>query len=107
MGSAEQERVRDYIVGQAEALGLPAEVQRAEVAPGRTTENVIVRMTGTANSARDVLIAAHYDSATSSPGAGDNGVSVAAMLETRRVLEAGKPLENDHVFEPAEITSQE
>ena len=98
IGSAEQERVRAYILGQAKALGLPTEVQRAEVAPGRIAENVIVRLPGTANSARDVLLTAHYDSATSSPGAGDNGVSVAAMLESMRVLEADEPLKNDLVF---------
>jgi Zn-dependent M28 family amino/carboxypeptidase len=45
-----------------------------------------------------VLITGHYDSATSAPGAADNGVSVAAMLESMRALEAGKPLKNDTVF---------
>lgn len=50
IGSAAQYRVRDYILAQAEALGISAEVQRAEVAGGRTAENVIVRMPGTANS---------------------------------------------------------
>jgi hypothetical protein len=98
MGTAEQERVRDYILGQAKALGLPTEVQRAEVGWGRTAENVIVRLPGTAGSARGVLITAHYDSATSSPGAGDNGVSIAAMLESVRALKASEPLKNDIVF---------
>lgn len=98
IGSSEQKRVRDYILGQAEALALSTEVQRAEVETGYTTENVIVRLPGTADSARDVLITAHYDSATSSPGAGDAGVSVVAMLESMRVLEAGESLENDIVF---------
>ena len=90
--------MRDHILAQAQALGLSTEVQRAEVAPGRTAENVIVRLPGTANSGRDVLITAHYDSAPASPGAGDNGVSVAAMLESMRVLKASGPLENDVVF---------
>ena len=98
IGSAEQERVRDYILGKAQTLGLSTEVQRAEVAPGRTAENVMVRIPGTANSSRDVLITAHYDSAPSAPGAGDNGVSVVAMLESMRALEAGEPLKNDIVF---------
>ena len=98
IGSAEQERVQDYILGQAEALGLPAEVQRADVSGGRVAENVIVRIPGTANSSRDVLIAAHYDSAPNAPGAGDNAVSVAAMLESMRVLRASEPLQNDIVF---------
>lgn len=98
MDSAAQERVRDYIVGQAQALGLPTEVQRAEVSGGRVAQNVIVRIPGTANSSHDVLITGHYDSAPSAPGAGDNGVSVAAMLESMRVLEAGEPLDNDIVL---------
>jgi hypothetical protein len=46
----------------------------------------------------DVLITAHYDSVPVGPGAGDDGASVAAMLETMRVLEAGPPLKNDVVF---------
>ena len=68
IGSAEQERVRDYILEQAETLGLPAEVQRSEVGSGRTAENVIVRMPGMANSVHDVLITAHYDSVPIGPG---------------------------------------
>jgi hypothetical protein len=98
IGSAGQERVRDYILTQAQALGLPTEVQKAEVAPGRTAKNIIVRMPGTANSARDVLITAHYDSAPPSPGTGDAGISVAAMLESMRVLNASEPPKNDIVF---------
>jgi hypothetical protein len=98
IGSPAQQRVRDYILTQAQALGLHIEVQRAEVTPGRTAENIIVRIPGTANSTRDVLITAHYDSAPPSPGAGDAGMSVVAMLETMRVLEAGEPLKNDIVF---------
>jgi acetylornithine deacetylase/succinyl-diaminopimelate desuccinylase-like protein len=94
IGSTEQERVRDYILAQARALGLPTEVQKSEVAPGRTAKNLIVRLPGTANgtadSSRDVLITAHYDSAPPSPG--DAGISVAAMLETMRVLDASEPL---------------
>jgi hypothetical protein len=98
MGSAAQKRLRDYIVEQAQALGLPTEVQRTDVSGGRVAQNVIVRVSGTANSSRDVLITGHYDSATSAPGAGDNGVSVAAMLESMRVLKASEPLQNDIVF---------
>jgi hypothetical protein len=98
MGSPQQERVRDYILEQAHALGLPAEVQQAEVTGGRVAENILVRLPGTANTSRDMLIAAHYDSAPSAPGAGDAGVSVVAMLESMRVLEASEPLTNDIVF---------
>lgn len=94
-GSAAQQRVREYLVAQAEGLGLPTEVQQDA---GSGAENVIVRMAGRANSAHDVLITAHYDSVPSAPGAADNGMAVAAMLETMRVLQAQEPLANDIVF---------
>ena len=105
VGSAAQERVREYILAQAKALGLPAEVQRRSGVESPmwgersgTVENVIVRVPGTRSSTPDVLITAHYDSVPVGPGAGDDGASVAAMLETMRVLEAGPPLKNDVVF---------
>jgi hypothetical protein len=95
IGSAAQQRVRDYLQAQASALELPVEVQRDE---GSGAENVIVRLPGTSDSGRDVLITAHYDSTPGGPGAGDNGMAVAAMLETMRVLHAREPLANDVVL---------
>lgn len=104
-GSAAQGRVREYILARAQALGLPAEVQRRSGVESPvwggwsgTVENVIVRVPGTRSSTPDVLITAHYDSVPVGPGAGDDGASVVAMLETMRVLEAGPPLKNDVVF---------
>jgi hypothetical protein len=85
-------RVRDYILQQTKAIGLIAAVEK-----GVSVENVVARLPGTASS-RDVLITAHYDSHPPSPGAGDDGISVAAMLETMRALQAGPPLRNDIVF---------
>jgi hypothetical protein len=105
VGSAAQGRVREYILARAKALGLPAEVQRRSGVESPmwggwsgTVENVIVRVPGTRSSTPDVLITAHYDSVPVGPGAGDDGASVVAMLETMRVLEAGPPLKNDVVF---------
>ncbi|WP_460712675.1 M28 family peptidase [Nocardioides dilutus] len=95
IGSPAQERVRDYIVAQATALDLPVEVQRSEASGA---ENVIVRLPGSSDTGLDVLITAHYDSAPGTPGAADNGIAVAAMLETMRVLHARGPLANDVVF---------
>lgn len=95
IGSAAQQRVRDYLTTQAVALDLPVAVQRDE---GSGAENVIVRLPGTSSSDRDVLITAHYDSTPNGPGAGDNAMAVAAMLETMRVLHAREPLANDVVF---------
>ena len=102
-GSAAQARVRDHIMARAAALGLGAEVQRRRGVESLwsdwvgTVENVIVRVPGT-NPTYDVLITAHYDSFPGAPGAADDGVSVAAMLETMRALKSGPPLKNDVVF---------
>jgi hypothetical protein len=45
-----------------------------------------------------VLLASHYDSVATGPGAGDDAVAVAALLETLRALKAGAPLKNDVIF---------
>lgn len=95
IGSAAQQRVRDYLKAQASGLDVPVEVQLDE---SSGAENVIASLSGTADSDRDVLITAHYDSTPNGPGAGDNGMAVAAMLETMRVLHARGPLANDIVF---------
>lgn len=91
-GSPAQERVRAHILAQAQAVGLEAEIQQR----GNVT-NVIARIPGT-DPTREVLITGHYDSHPPAPGAGDDGISVAAMLEAMRVLRAGPELRNDIVF---------
>ncbi len=45
-----------------------------------------------------MVITGHYDSHYPAPGAGDDGLSSAAMLEAVRVLKAGPPLQNDVLF---------
>jgi hypothetical protein len=99
VGSPANARVRDYLLGQLAALGLRPEVQRAAVfrAPtgdGVVVENVLVRLPGSASTGV-VLLTAHYDSVNSAPGAGDDGMAVAALVETLRALRAGPPLGND------------
>ncbi len=103
VGTPEHDRVRDYLLAQLSTLGLSPEVQRDtgvtpiyEVA-GRV-ENILARRKGTAASADAILLASHYDSVPSAPGAGDDGAGVAALLETLRALNAGPPLKNDLIF---------
>lgn len=105
VGSPENARVRDYLIGQISAMGLRPEVQKTtvfqsnpdEASQAARVENILVRIEGTEPS-RAVLITAHYDSVVTGPGAGDNGMSVAAMLETLRALKAGSPPRNDLIF---------
>lgn len=69
----------------------------------REVENIIVVIPGTgtaSGTAGDALVmTAHYDSFYGSNGASDNGVSVAAMLETIKTIAGGtKTFKNDLVF---------
>ena len=52
--------------------------------------NVIGRLQGTAPGEHDgVLVSAHHDSVLAGPGASDDGLGTAALLETARALSAG------------------
>ncbi|MFI6867474.1 M20/M25/M40 family metallo-hydrolase [Nocardia sp. NPDC050406] len=107
VGSAEHARVRDHLAGELRRLGLETEVQegigrwpealrRDGLGIGRVF-NIVGRMPGT-NSTGTVYLAAHYDSTHSGPGANDDGVGVASILETVRALkESGTTLRNDLV----------
>jgi hypothetical protein len=91
-GSQAQAKVRAYILQEIEALGLTAEVQTS----GQIS-NILVRLPGT-QPTRALMVTAHYDSHSPAPGAGDNGIGAAAMLESIRVLHARHPLRNDLLF---------
>jgi len=106
-GSAENARVRDYLASQLEALGLDPQVQTATVvryepkwrgpAVAATVNNVVARLHGTANT-KAVMLAAHYDSVPTGPGASDDGSGAVTLLETARALKSGLPLPNDVIF---------
>ncbi len=101
VGSPEHERVRQYLSGQMQALGLDPAVQTHTGVEGTShrinaarVSNLVGRLKGT-DSTRAVMLVAHYDSVDRAPGAGDDGGGVAAILETVRAIKAGPPLRND------------
>jgi hypothetical protein len=103
LGSAQHDRVRDYLVSRFASLGLTPQIQRSTGVTPRyqvagTVENIVARMKGTSGTNDAVALAAHYDSVAAGPGAGDDGAGVAALLETLRALRAGPPLQNDVIF---------
>jgi peptidase M28-like protein len=103
IGSAQHDRVRDYLVSQLASLGVAPQIQRATGVTPRyqvagTIENILARLKGASGGSNAVILAAHYDSVAAGPGAGDDGAGVAALLETLRALRAGPPLRNDIVF---------
>ncbi|MFS4108948.1 M20/M25/M40 family metallo-hydrolase [Streptomyces sp. PD-S100-1] len=114
LGSAEHRRVRAHLVRELTGLGLTCEVQRATVVdesdgmrPGATVRiaadvaNVVAVLPGAEGASRRpaVVLVAHYDTVPASPGANDNAVAVAALLETARALAGSRgKLANDVVF---------
>ena len=78
--SPAQEHVRDYLKEQLSGLGYEVEIQRSH-----GVENVVARLPGT-DPTGSIVILAHYDSPSNSPGAGDNGSGVAVLLEVMDAL---------------------
>ncbi len=114
-GSPENDLVRDYLLKQLTSLGLDPQVQTTTAvryeskwrgpAVAATVSNLAARLKGTESEAspgptgsKALLLAAHYDSVSSGPGASDDGSGTVTLLETARALKAGPPLKNDVIF---------
>ena len=79
------ERTIEYIEGAWKSLGY--EVQREFYdALGDQATNLIVEWPGMSKSDEIILLGAHYDTVTTTPGADDNGSAVAVLLEVSRLL---------------------
>jgi hypothetical protein len=93
-GSVANAQVREYLLGQLRALGLDTQVQERQVRRHwdnsvRTVRNILARVPGSGARDKALLLAAHYDSSSAAPGAGDDAAGVAAILETLRAMKAG------------------
>ena len=101
IGTEQNYRVRDYLVGQLAGLGAAVKVEETIGVQGRArfvnaarVQNIVARFRGSGGT-RAVMLAAHYDSVERAPGAGDDGSGVITILETMRALRAGAALKND------------
>lgn len=105
MGTPGHAEVRRYLLKQMEMLGMQPEVHE-EVIVNQVGDannvgyvyNLLGRIKGTQAGGKAVLVMAHYDSQPNTPGAGDDGAGIAAMLETARALQMGEPLQHDVIF---------
>ncbi len=91
VGSEANARARAYVIDQLKLYGYEVRVQESDARRpeiGRTAHvsNIIATLTGRRPEA--VGLVSHYDSAPESPGAADDGLGVAVVLETARVLAA-------------------
>jgi len=100
IGSRDNARVREYILGRLRALGLDPQVQEATGVGTRYPEagyvrNVLARIPGRSAGGPSVVLMAHYDGVAGGPAAGDDAAGTAAILETARALRAAPPLAHD------------
>ncbi len=95
VGSAAHAAMRSYLFEELEKTGSTVEVQAGQ-GGGLNLQNFFVRLRGEASTGT-VLLMAHYDSVSRSPGAGDDGAGVVALLEALHVL-AEEPRRNDVCF---------
>ena len=104
IGTSENRKVKDYIIAEFAKMNIPTELfvghsqqlRSAQYMRLARTENIIARIKGK-SSKKAVLIAGHYDSVLSAPGAADDGHAVACMLEVANLLKDDH-LENDIIF---------
>jgi hypothetical protein len=101
IGTKEHARVRNYLIGQLEELGLETQIQEGFVINPKwksldKPKNIIAKIQGSENR-KSLLLLSHYDSAlTPSYGASDAGSGVVTILETLRAYKAsGKKPKND------------
>lgn len=91
VGSEANARARAYVVDQLTFYGYEVRVQdtdarRPEIGRTAHVTNIIATLKGRRPQAIGLI--AHYDSAPESPGAADDGLGVAVVLETARALAA-------------------
>lgn len=102
-GSAGHAAARDYLVRVLDGLGWAARVDDGVgwsttavqgTQRGGRVANVVATLPGT-DPTGSVVLAAHYDTVPASPGAGDDGIGIATVLEAARALSAGPRPRND------------
>ena len=103
INSSEHDAVRDYILRALRETGLAPQVQRiTDENQGfeieGALENIACRLQGSSRGEKAILLVAHYDSVDAGPGASDDGVAVAALLETARALKSLPQLKRDIIF---------
>ena len=79
--AARRDATRDWLIAQLGAQGIAGELHTYG-----TGANVVARLPGSNPSAGWLLLGAHFDSVSASPGANDNATGVAAVLAAARLL---------------------
>jgi hypothetical protein len=108
-GSAEHDRVRDYLLARCKAMGLETHIQAGEAVThvgyanalfieGGDDQDVVCVLPGRDRSGPAIALMAHYDTVPGSPGAADDSANVAVELEIARAIQASGVQPRDVVF---------
>ena len=108
VGTKENEKVKDFIVGYFEDLGIEVYTQSHDIkkihAPYRLNPEVtgqlnnIIAVIPGIRETNSIVITAHYDSVPQGPGAGDDGYGVVAVLQAAKYLSQKKQIDNTVYF---------
>ncbi|MGQ0719796.1 MAG: M28 family peptidase [Pseudonocardiales bacterium] len=95
LGSAASDRARDYLAGALRSAGFSVEITRGVgaftvegVASFGRVDNIVAALPGR-DPTGSVVLAAHYDSVATGPGASDDGAAIAAMLAPAAITLVG------------------
>jgi hypothetical protein len=97
--SAADDAVRSRLIAELRAIGLQPQVHEAVDCSGfpntrvvscSRVRNVVATIPGR-TPGRHLLLDAHYDSTPTGPGAGDDGLGVATLIEVGSILKAAPP----------------
>jgi Peptidase family M28 len=102
VGSAADDAVRARILEELARIGYQPEVEEGfscdEYGTCAYVKNVLARLNGSEAEAPAVLLAAHYDSVPAGPGASDDGIGVASVLEIARALKPAPQPRHSVIF---------
>ncbi|HEY0282212.1 MAG TPA: M20/M25/M40 family metallo-hydrolase [Rhizomicrobium sp.] len=106
VGTADHDRVRDYLVRRLTEMGLAPQLRpdlsTTDFIPGQTVispvTNIVAVLKGKDREKPALLVMSHYDSVPNSPGAADDSAGVAASLEIARALNSAPQPERDVLF---------
>jgi hypothetical protein len=97
--TAADDATRNRLIAELSAIGLQSRIQEVEDCSGfpksrvvscSSVHNVIATIPGRSPGPH-LLLSAHYDSTPTGPGAGDDGIGVATLLEVGSILKASPP----------------
>ncbi len=102
LGSDANAAARAFLTAELSRAGWKTELQSATSCSRHgacgAVKNIVATRAGTEPSATAVLLMAHYDSVTCSPGAADDGFGTAAVIEAARNIAAGPPLRRNLII---------